>query len=164
MTSVPWWKKEEKIVYIIRLTNYGRKWANTFLSRDERRNDGLNFSHPTPASWGHKRNISKTLGYLPKDTFSQGRRLGTEGLVSQILPVARRKLLCDRSYSPQPPTRPPLGKKWHHPHVTRPTLWSHKCQCWFVSESVTSPGVERDARLSMACTTFSPVYRKLSYF
>lgn len=57
--------------------------------------------YPIPVEGGHMRNISnRTLGYLPKETFSQRGRLGTEGPVSQITLASRRELLQAGSDSP----------------------------------------------------------------
>lgn len=69
------------------------------------------------------RNISnRTLGCMPKETFSQGGKRGTEGPVSQVMPAARRVTVCWKVFTT--PNSAACGREGtaHTPHVPCPTL------------------------------------------
>lgn len=125
----------EEIRYPVRLTNYGREWANTPLNPGERGSEGLSFCTPPP-NQDYANIPNGTPELLPKGTVTQ-RRLGTEGPCLHILELPREQLCQVKSPHPAPQVHL-LWLKGYHPtpphrkatHAN--TLWSQECSCQFI--------------------------------
>lgn len=123
-------------------------------------------TQPTPTNQGPGGNTSnRAVGHLPEETFSpQGG--WNWGSCLTVTAEPERAAVGQKVVTTAPRvTAPGRGRGGTTPHINPPTLHGHvNVRVHLCSKVVTSPGMEREACLSLPCTTFRPLSRTPSYF
>lgn len=124
-------------------------------------------TQPTPTNQGPGGNISnRAVGHLPEETFSPWGGWDWGSCLTVTAEPGEGRCRAEGGHHCPPCHCPWERERWHHhPHFNPPTLHGHVNVCVHLcAKVVTSPGMEREACLSLRCTTFRPLNRKPSYF